>query len=151
MRERRLGHVETVSPDEAPNVSAKGSLTMLDDHLIFADIESPHAIRNLRENPKTEINVVDPFVRKGYRFRGSGIVLRSGAVYWNALDRYKGEGADVRRIRAMVLVEVEQAAPLVSPVYLLGLDETDVRALWEEYHVKRPGKLVVDLIPPNDF
>ncbi len=152
VREQRLGYVATVSPDGAPNVSPKGSLTVWDDdHLIFADIESPHTIRNLRQNPQTEINVVDPFVRKGYRFRGKGTVLRSGAVYWNALDRYKGEGADVRRIRAMVLIEVEQAAPLVSPVYLLGLDERDVRALWEEYHVKRREKLVVDLIPPNDF
>jgi len=64
---------------------------------------------------------------------------------------YKREGADVRRIRAIVLIEVQHAAPLVSPVYLLGLSEDEVRRLWEEYQVKSLDKTVIDLIPPADF
>lgn len=152
VREQRLGFVATVSADGSPNVSPKGSLTVWDDeHLMFADIESPHTIRNLTENPKTEVNVVDPFVRKGYRFSGKGSVLRSGSVYWKAMEVYKTEGADIRRIRAIVLIQVEAVSPLVSPVYLLGLSEAEVRRLWEEYHVKSMAKTVVDLIPPNDF
>ena len=70
VREQRLGYVATVSPDGSPNVSPKGSMTVLDeDTLVFADIESPHTIRNLASEPRTEINVVDPLTRKGYRFR----------------------------------------------------------------------------------
>jgi predicted pyridoxine 5'-phosphate oxidase superfamily flavin-nucleotide-binding protein len=152
VRHERLGYIATVSPDGTPNLSPKGSLTVWDDRrIMFADIESPHTIRNLDSNPKVEVNVVNPFTRRGYRFRGLGTVLRSGSDYWKAVDHYKNEGADIRRIRAIVLIDVQEVGPLLSPVYLLGLNEADVRRLWEEYHVKSLAKTVVDLVPPNDF
>jgi predicted pyridoxine 5'-phosphate oxidase superfamily flavin-nucleotide-binding protein len=67
---QRLGFVATVCPDGTPNVSPKGTVSVLDDeHLIFADIRSPGTVANLRTNPNVEVNVVDHFVRKGYRFR----------------------------------------------------------------------------------
>jgi uncharacterized protein len=152
VREQRLGYVATISPDGTPNLSPKGSLTVWDDQrLVFADVESPHTIRNLGGNPRVEVNVVDPFSRKGFRFRGQGTVIRSGDTYWKILEMYKAEGADVRRVRAAVLIDVLQAAPLVSPVYLVGLTEEEVRRLWEEYHMKRRDRTVEDLTPPHDF
>ncbi len=152
VREQRLGYVATISPDGSPNLSPKGSLTVWgEDRLVFADIESPHTIRNLATNPRLEVNVVDPFTRKGFRFRGQGSVMRSGDAYWKILEMYKAEGADVRRIRAVVVIDVAQAAPLVSPVYLTGLGEAEVRRLWEEYHVKSLDRTITDLTPPSDF
>ncbi|HEY6237949.1 MAG TPA: pyridoxamine 5'-phosphate oxidase family protein [Thermoplasmata archaeon] len=152
VRGQRLGYVASISADGSPNLSPKGSLTIWDDdHLVFADIESPHTIRNLSENPHTEVNVVDPFVRKGYRFKGQATVLRTGDVYWKVLEMYKAEGGDIRRIRAVAVIQVTSAAPIVSPVYLMGLSEDEVRRLWEEYHSKSLEKTVLDLIPPSDF
>lgn len=149
---QRLGYVATVSADGTPNVSPKGSLAVWDDdHLVFADIESPRTIRNLASNPNTEINVVDPFSRKGFRFRGTAEIIRTGATYWKILERYRREGADVRRVRSIALVRIQHAAPLASPVYLTGLTEEEVRRLWEEFYVKSLQKTVADLIPPNDF
>ncbi len=152
VREQRLGYVATVDADGAPYVSPKGSLTVLDDsHLVFADIESPHTVRNLEGNPRTEVNVVDPFSRRGFRFRGRATILHTGTTYWKVLELYRDEGADIRRIRSVVLIEVESAAPLVSPIYTQGLVEEDVRALWEEYHSKSRQRTVIDLVPPRDF
>jgi uncharacterized protein len=152
VRTQRLGYVATVTSEGHPNVSPKGSLAVWDDdHLVFADIESPHTIRNLGGNPHVEVNVVDPGVRKGYRFTGTGQVLRAGDQYWKILDRYKSEGADIRRVRAIVLIEVRAASAVVSPCYFTGLTEDEVRALWTEWHRKASEKMVVDLIPPNDF
>jgi uncharacterized protein len=152
VREQRLGYVATVSPDHYPNVSPKGSVAVWDDeHLVFADIESPHTIRNLEANPHVEVNVVDPAVRKGYRFGGVAKILRSGDLYWKILEHYKTEGADVRRVRAIAYIQVTAASPVVSPCYLTGLTEDEVRAIWAEWHRKSGDKMVVDLIPPNDF
>ena len=152
VREQRLGFVATVSPDGTPNVSPKGSLTVLDDqHLVFADVESPHTLRNLAENPRTEVNVVDPFRRKGFRFRGTATILHTGTNYWKVLELYREEGADIRRVRSVVLIAVEYAAPLVSPIYGQGAVEEDIRALWEEYHAKSRQRTVIDLVPPRDF
>ncbi|MGB6499843.1 MAG: pyridoxamine 5'-phosphate oxidase family protein [Thermoplasmata archaeon] len=153
VREQRLGFVATVSADGSPNVSPKGSLTVLDDdHLVFADVESPHTVLNLSKNPRTEINVVDPLVRKGYRFRGSATVLHTGDQYWKILEMYKTEGADVRRVRSVIIVKVDHVAPLVSPIYLTGNHpEDEIRALWLEYSRKSRDKTVLDLIPPQEF
>jgi len=151
VRDQRLGYVASISPDGYPNVSPKGSLTVLDeDNLVFADVDSPHTVRNLSANPRTEVNVVDPFARRGYRFRGTAEVLHTGTSYWKVLEMYRAEGSDVRRIRAVVLVAVEKATPLTSPIYTTGVQDDAVRAIWEEYHSKR-RKLVIDLVPPRDF
>jgi uncharacterized protein len=152
VRRQRLGYVATVSTDASPNVSPKGSLTIWDDeHLVFADIESPHTVRNLAKNPRVEINVVDPNSRKGFRFRGQAEVLHAGGTYGKVLEMYRAEGADVRRVRSVVVVRVEHAGPLVSPIYTTNLEEEDVRALWEEYYSKPSKRTVTDLIPPRDF
>lgn len=152
VQRQRLGYVATISPEGAPKVSPKGSLTVWDDeHLVFADVDSPNTVRNLEKNPNTEVNVVDPFVRKGYRFTGVATVLHAGDVYWKALERYKAEGADVRRARAVVLIRVTAVAPLISPVYGVGFTEDEVRRLWEEYHTKSSDRTVVDLVPPHEF
>src|SRR4051812_6577242 len=58
---QRLGFVATVCPDGTPNLSPKGTLSVLDDdRLVFADIRSPQTVTSLRVNPSIEVNVVDP-------------------------------------------------------------------------------------------
>src|SRR4029078_3336825 len=100
VEEQRLGFVATVCPDGTPNVSPKGTTAVWDDdHLVFAHIRSPWTMANLRTNPNVEVNVVDPVVRKGYRFKGVASVLDSGEVFDRAIAFYKegGAPADISR------------------------------------------------------
>jgi predicted pyridoxine 5'-phosphate oxidase superfamily flavin-nucleotide-binding protein len=63
--EQRLGFVATAAPDGTPNVSPQGTFVVLDNRTIaFGEIRSPGTIRNLRANPRTEVNFVNVFVRK---------------------------------------------------------------------------------------
>ena len=103
------------------------------DRLIFADIRSPGTVENLRRNPTIEVNVVDPISRKGYRFKGTGMVLTEGDLFDEALEFYRERGVE-GEIRAVVLVEVERALPLTSPAYDLGATEEEVRERWERHH-----------------
>jgi uncharacterized protein len=133
--EQRLGFVATVCPDGTPNLSPKGTTTVWDDeHLVFADIRSPRTIRNLRSNPVAEVNVVDPVARKGYRFKGPATVVTEGRLYEDVVAFYENGDPPVKearsRIHSAVLIKVEQALPLVSPVYDLGLSEEAVRSTW---------------------
>src|SRR3954447_26442403 len=73
-----LSFVATVNEDGTPNVSPKASLTVRNGGLYFADIASPGTIRNLKRNPAVEINVVDLFQRRGYRFKGRALILPPG-------------------------------------------------------------------------
>ena len=134
VEEQRLGFAATVCPDGTPNLSPKGSTAIWDDeHLIFADIRSPRTVENLRHNPAIEVNVVDPISRKGYRFKGMGVVHAEGDLFDEAVAFYRERGAEYP-IRAVVLVEVERALPLTSPAYDLGETEEEVRERWGRHH-----------------
>ena len=132
--EQRLGYAATVCADSTPNLSPKGTTTVFDDeHLMFAHIHSPQTVRNLQRNPAIEINVVDPIVRKGYRFKGLGTVHLDGEMYERGLRVLveRGSRTPRERINAIVIVTIETAAPLISPVYDAGLSEQEVAAQWE--------------------
>jgi predicted pyridoxine 5'-phosphate oxidase superfamily flavin-nucleotide-binding protein len=132
----RLGYAATVCPDGTPNLSPKGTTAVWDDrHLVFCDLRSPRTIANLRENPAIEVNVVDPIVRKGYRFKGEAEIVESGPRFEQLLDFYESRIEDPRgRVRAVVLIRVDRALPLVSPAYDLGLSENDVREHWRAHY-----------------
>src|SRR5689334_20249663 len=133
VREQRLGFVATVCSDGTPNLSPKGTTTVWDDdHLVFADIYSPGTIENLRHNPAIEINVVDPDVRKGYRFKGTAVILTEGPQFDEIVAFYRQRGSK-SPIKSIVLIKVERALPLISPAYDLGATEDEIRAEWQRY------------------
>lgn len=130
----RLGFVATVCPDGTPNLSPKGSVAAWDDeHVIFACARSPGTVANLRHNPAIEINVVHPFARKGYRFKGVATILEAGPRYDDALAFYRARGSRVSDVTAIVLVTVQQAQPIVALAYDQGTTEEQVRARWEAH------------------
>ena len=130
---QRLGFVATVCPDGTPNLSPKGTTAVWDDdHLVFADIRSPGSVSNLRHNPVVEINVVDPVLRKGYRFKGVASILESGPLYDKALAFYKARGSQFA-IREIVMIQIQTARLIDSPAYDLGLTEEEVRDRMERH------------------
>jgi hypothetical protein len=128
--EQRLGFYATVCEDGSPNLSPKGSTYVWDDnHLFFADARSPQTVANIRRGSLVEVNLVDPLVRKGYRFKGSAAVHDPGtAAYADGVARLRAAGSSLAdRARAIVVIEVREARPVVSPAYDDGtLSEADV-------------------------
>ena len=139
VREQRLGFVATVTPDGRPNLSPKGTTRLWDDErLFFADIASPGTVANLRANPHVEVNVVDPILRKGFRFKGTANVYTSGEMYDRGLAilREQGSTANRERVRSIVVIEVTEAAELVSPAYDDGATEQAISDGWLRYHTE---------------
>ena len=98
VREQRLGFVATVNADGTPNVSPKATFVVLDDATIgFGDIRSPCTLRNVKSNPAVEVNLVDPFVRKGYRFAGWSGACRGKGTCLLKSDRSRTVRALFRR------------------------------------------------------
>ncbi|MGZ5149756.1 MAG: hypothetical protein ACXWI6_06900, partial [Burkholderiales bacterium] len=92
------------------------------------------------QNANVEVNVVDPFVRKGYRFKGVASVLETGPVYDQVIAFYKERGV-ASGIREVVMVRVHRAQAIDSPAYDLGLTEAEVRARWDRHwQAVRGGK-----------
>ena len=131
---QKLGYVATVSPDGTPNLSPKGTIAILDDsRLVFANIRSPKTIENLTKNPSIEINVIDPFSRLGYRFKGLAQILSNGKDFENILDYFKQKGIK-SSISHIVVVDVSSFSEITSPSYDLGLKKEDLVKKWKQYY-----------------
>jgi predicted pyridoxine 5'-phosphate oxidase superfamily flavin-nucleotide-binding protein len=125
--------VATVCHDGTPNLSPKGTIKSWDDeHLVFADIHSPGTVENLLSNPSIEINMVDIFTRKGFRFKGKAEVLSNGKRYDDLMAAY-GDTATTYKIRNIIVVKVERVTPVWSPVYDDGTAEDVVVKRWTDY------------------
>jgi hypothetical protein len=138
VREQRLAFAATVCPDGTPNLSPKGTTIVWDEeHLVFLHLHSPGTVANLATNPSIEINVVDPIVRKGYRFKGHAEVLTNGELHAEVVDFFCRErGIDPNRVHAVALVHIKAAAPLVSPAYESGASEEDIVRRWRAHHLR---------------
>jgi len=133
VKQTKLGFVATVCPDGTPNLSPKGTTTVWDDdHLVFADIHSPGTVNNLRINPSIEINIVDVFLRRGFRFKGMAKILSEGKLFEEIISFYKDAGLK-HMINNIVLVKVERVIPILSPIYDTGNSEEQVINIWSDY------------------
>src|SRR5258708_21670254 len=130
VKEQQLGFCATACPDGSPILSPKGSTRVWDDdRLFFAGICSARTITNRRAGAVIEVNVVGPFVRKGYRFKGPAVIHDPGSAgFAEGIERMRAGGSTLtKRVKSIVVIEVQHAEPLVSPVYDDGTaSEADV-------------------------
>ncbi|TAM81545.1 MAG: pyridoxamine 5'-phosphate oxidase family protein [Acidobacteria bacterium] len=144
-----LSYVATVCADGSPNLSPKGSLMVYDDdHLIFMNQASPGTIANLRRDPRLEINSIDVFRRRGYRFKGKGRIMPPGdpAYEWLKQKLIDLNGPQYPAHEA-VLIDIEKVLPVFSPVYEWGhASEDDLAPTYAARYVKAAGLTLDDLV-----
>ena len=131
---QKLGYVATISVDNTPNLSPKGTIIVLDEsYLAFADIHSPQTVENLKRNPAIEINVVDPFSRRGYLFKGIAEIISTGDKFDKIISHYKETGVK-SSIKTIVAVKIEKLSEVFSPLYDLGYTEEELKAKWKKHY-----------------
>ena len=109
---QKLGYVATISADNTPNLSPKGTIIVLDESsLAFADIHSPQTVENLKRNPSIEINIVDPFSRRGYRFKGIAEIISTGDKFDKIIAYYRETGIK-SSIKTIIVVKIEKLSEL---------------------------------------
>jgi len=104
--EMRPAVVATAAKSGQPDVSAKGSLRVLDDESVaFAIVASPRTEANIRENPVVCVLCLDAAHRHGCRIWGAAELITSG----NLFDEFKRElGARSMTVKSVVRVKVEE-------------------------------------------
>lgn len=152
IRSAHLCFAATVTPEGRPNVSPKGTIRVWDEnHLFFLDIASPGTRANLIVNPYMELNVVDQLSRRGYRFSGQAAVHDNGDIFERAVDMVLAEEDATYRVASVVVLELEHAAPLVSPGYWHVADENVMRASWRERRNALEGEFQAHLARHGPF
>ena len=128
---QKLGYVATVSSDGKPNISPKGTIIAWSDNLLaFANIRSPDTLMNLQTNPFVEINVIDPFSRKGYLFTGTAKIIKNTPLYVEILNHYRTNGIK-SPINSIVIVDISSVSEVTSPLYDLGQTEEEIKLKWK--------------------
>ena len=151
VRQQRFGFIATVCPDGTPNLSPKGTTAVWDDdHLVFGDLASPTTMGNLRHNPAMELNVVDVYSRKGYRFKGTVRIVEKGEALFDEISHAFDTGTrGVHQVqipaRSYVLLNVERALPLISPAYTPETTEKSTREQWAGYWADVHASRMADL------
>jgi hypothetical protein len=92
---------------------------------------SPGSVSNICHHPAVEINVVDPILRKGYRFQGVAPVLGDGALFDEILAFFRKRGVS-SPIKHIVVIHVDRALPVVAGLRLRCTEE-EVRRRWQDY------------------
>ncbi|MGZ5198690.1 MAG: pyridoxamine 5'-phosphate oxidase family protein [Telluria sp.] len=137
-----LSFVATVNEHGTPNLSPKASLTVMDRALYFADIASPRTILNLKRNPAVEINVVDIFQRRGYRFKGHALILAPGDGEFSTIANWvRATNGPEYPVDHVVRIETTSITPLLSPAHIFAdppLSQEEIRSTYyQKYGVPR--------------
>ncbi len=82
MLEQELAMIATASKDGTPNVGPKGSVHVIDEEtLAYAEGTGEKTLRNLQENPKAAVLVVDREKGDGYQIKGKAELLSTGDFF----------------------------------------------------------------------
>jgi hypothetical protein len=137
IRQAILSFVATVNEDGTPNLSPKASLTVTNGVLYFADIASPGTIRNLRRNPAVEINVVDIFQRRGYRFTGRALILPPGGdEFLRIADWIRATNGPEYPVHHVIKIKTTSITPLLSPAHVFARPNRSQDEITSTYHQK---------------
>jgi uncharacterized protein len=132
-----LSFVATVNEDGTPNLSPKASLTVRNGKLYFADIASPGTLRNLNLNPAVEINVVDIFQRRGYRFNGRAFILPPGDDEYSMIaDWIRLTNGPEYPVEHVVRVDIRSISSLLSPAHIFADPPRSQDEIQETYRQK---------------
>jgi uncharacterized protein len=104
----RPAFIATASKSGKPNVSAKGSLRVMDnEHVLFADVASPRTIANIKENPQVAVICLDAGTRKGCRIWGKAEIISSGELFDKVAAEMAVRNMKIKNIVKITTEEVE--------------------------------------------
>ena len=109
----------TADADGQPNVSPKEVFAVVDErHLVIAHIASPISVRNIQQNPKVCVSLIDIFVQKGWKLMGHAQYVNDRDEAFHAHSKHLlAMAGDQFKIQGVMVVEVVQAHPIVAPSY----------------------------------
>lgn len=103
-----------------PNVSPKEMFWWEDaTTLLIAHLASPVSVANIRANPHVCVSMVDIFVQKGFKYKGTASVIAREDPRFEAKRQFLADRfGDQWPIRAVLEVVVTHTAPILAPSYL---------------------------------
>lgn len=118
----------TSNRQNEPNVSPKEIFTYKDDKtLLIANIASPNSIANINENPNVCVSFVDIFVQKGYKLKGTAILIdKNNKDFMEKVKLLTDLFTDEFPIKTIIEIEITKVDTIQAPSYFLYPDRTEL-------------------------
>jgi hypothetical protein len=115
-------------------LSPKGTFVALSSkEIAFGDIRSPGTVRNLKLNPRIEVNFVDPLARRGFRVKGTSEIFGIETnEFKRLLTHFERWGRLSQRIKRIIQIRVSEAKLVETPAYDDGVTEDELRSIWSK-------------------
>ncbi len=85
---QQLAVLATAGSDGIPNVVPKGSLHIANDEtLIYSESRCQKTLKNIQENPRVSVLVVDREKSNGYQIKGTAELLTNGDLFTDVSER----------------------------------------------------------------
>ncbi|MFC1901332.1 pyridoxamine 5'-phosphate oxidase family protein [Chloroflexota bacterium] len=121
MFEKQLAVIATASEDGIPNVGPKGSMYVVDDKtLAYAEGTGEKTLKNLQQNERVAVLVVDKDKGDGYQVKGSAEILTSGEVFEQVAKRNEDRGKPYPK--KVVKIRVEEIYSVKSGMTAKPID-----------------------------
>ncbi len=103
---KQLAVIATASKEGIPNVGPKGSIHVVDDETLgYSESTGEKTLRNLKENPKVAILVVDRENRDGYQIKGTAELLTSGKFFEKVAKRQQEKKRSLLKYAVKINIE----------------------------------------------
>jgi hypothetical protein len=107
MFEQQLSVIATATKDGTPNIGPKGSMYVFDDEtLAYAEGTGQKTLKNLQQNPKVAVMVVDREKTDGYQVKGTAELLTGGDFFEQVAKRL--EERKRPRPKSVVKIRIEE-------------------------------------------
>jgi predicted pyridoxine 5'-phosphate oxidase superfamily flavin-nucleotide-binding protein len=131
----------TANRQNEPNVSPKEIFTYKGDKtLLIANVASPNSIENIIENSNVCVSFVDVFVQKGYKLKGTAILIDKGHCdFKEKVKPLTDLFTDQFPIKSVIEMEVKKVDAIKAPSYFLYPDRTEqfqIESAMKTYKVK---------------
>ena len=117
----------TSNRQNEPNVSPKEIFTYKDDKtLLIANVASPYSIENIKENSNVCVSFVNVFVQKGYKLKGTAIVIdKNNTDFLESVKPLTDLFTDEFPIKSVIEIEIKKVDTIQAPSYFLYPDRTE--------------------------
>ena len=113
-----------------PNVSPKEIFVSRgEDQIIIANVASPQTLRNIRQNPRVCVSVLDILVQKGWQLKGEArIVSKKDPEFAEMAEPLLAMSGGNFPFNPIFAVTTDLVKPILAPSYVLYPEKTTEEA-----------------------
>lgn len=116
----------TATPEGSPSVSPKEIFVVQDDRVLIANIASPNSTRNIKQNARACVTILDIFRQKGVQIYGPAEVIKQDDERFNDLSApLIAIAGEAFPFASLFVITQEQVKPVIAPRYRLYPETTE--------------------------